>query len=402
MKDRCRYNLCMPAGNRFRHQLYPTTPAIAPRRLRLNAADGKQADFSKLHTDHGIHRVLLVHGTFLGDDPLGVAEILRKIGEGAPPLKSSLNAAADRISKATRDRMSSLAKDVANYCDEFREAFQQLVGDDPTIKLREPWSSQNHHVARANLAVQLFLELDRTVQSDDQRVLLWGHSHAGNGFAILSNLLANHHESVRRFFDAAGNQGDHWKEARQLLSRAPSPHPLAKCVDMVAFGTPVRYGFDTAGYRKLIHILHDRKPNAARPNQTASLFPPHSFRDMITAKYGDWVQAFAVAGTDVPTATTVSTHRSLGKVLTAGLNEPEHGLDTRFIVPEHVRDACARWKTGTRWHTDGLNLLCEYDPCGRQTKTGQPIEHSMFGHGVATTIEWLPTHLALVLKVLGE
>jgi hypothetical protein len=29
---------------------------------------------------------------------------------------------------------------------------------------------------------------------------------------------------------------------------------------------------------------------------------------------------------------------------------------------------------------------------------GQPIEASVFGHGVATTIDWLPAHLDLLLK----
>ena len=31
---------------------------------------------------------------------------------------------------------------------------------------------------------------------------------------------------------------------------------------------------------------------------------------------------------------------------------------------------------------------------------GQPIELSLLGHGVATTIRWLPTHLKLVMDAL--
>ncbi|MFK7821875.1 MAG: hypothetical protein AB8G99_24465 [Planctomycetaceae bacterium] len=344
-----------------------------------------------------------MHGTFLGDDPIGVGEILRRVGDSAGLLKKSLYSLADHIAEATQKATASVAKDVANYCDAYREAFQALVGQDPLVKLMEPsWSSQNHHVARADLAVRLLVQLVEMNASENQRVLLWGHSHAGNGFAILSNLLANHRETVEQFFEAAGDQGSHWREARRILAEVPGPHPVAKSIDIVAFGTPVRYGWDPSGYRKLIHVLHDREPKSERPSRTQPLFPPHGIRDMVSAKYGDWVQAFAVAGTDVPTGMSLNTHKRLGEILTRNLEEPKHGPDTRFIRPANIRDVCARWKTGTRCHADGVNLLVDYQPCGRKAAIGQPVEQAVFGHGVATTVEWLASHLALVLRSLSE
>ena len=122
---------------------------------------------------------------------------------------------------------------------------------------------------------------------------------------------------------------------------------------------------------------------------------------MVGAKYGDWVQAFAIAGTDVSSLSSSKTIEALAEVLEAGLEEPEHGLDTRFIRPKRIQNACARWKTGTRCHADGLNLLVKYEPGGRTTGLAVPIEESIFGHGVATTVDWLPAHLALVLKHLA-
>ena len=396
----------MPAANKFRHQNYPTTPAIRPQSKKVSVNDGKngkQAQFARLHEAHNIHHVLLVHGTFLGSDPIGISDILRGIGGNAGFLKKSFDSMADKLAEATRSATNSLAADVANYCGPFREAFQTLVGADPAVSLLEPsWSSQNHHVARADLAIRLFLKLNQLVQAEDQRVLLWGHSHAGNGFAILSNLLANDRAAVNRFFAAAGDQGKHWVEAKRLLARADSPHPLARSIDIAAFGTPVRYGGDTTGYRRLVHVLHHRRQEGEAHGRTKPLFPPHNLKNMVTAKYGDWVQAFAIAGTDIRSVTSLTSNTQLGEVLTAGLKEPEHGAGTRFIVPENLKNTCARWKTGTRCHADGLNLLLEYKPCGRTTKVGQPIEHSVLGHGVATTVEWLPTHLALVLEALDQ
>lgn len=390
----------MPARNQFRHQNYPTAPALRPVLKRVRA-DGPRPDFSQLHTRHGIHRVILVHGTFLGDDPLGIAEIVNALAENSRFLKAPLEKVAEKLQEATKPIVDGLAKDVANYAPEFRDAFQALVGDDPTVEFLDPtWSSQNHHIARADLAIRLFLRLSECLTSPDQRALLWGHSHAGNGFALLSNLLANDRKSVDKFFQAAGNRGEHWQRAHKLLRAAGSPHPLAQSIDIVTFGTPVRYGWDTTGVHKLLHITHHREAAADNPTRTEPLFPPHRLKDTVSARYGDWVQAFAIAGTDVPTGTSLPGHLRMSKVLHAGLAEPQHGLDTRFILPAHVRDACARWKTGTRCHSDGLNLLLEYQPCGRRTKMGQPIEESVLGHGVATVIEWLPTHLAEVLTGL--
>lgn len=133
---------------------------------------------------------------------------------------------------------------------------------------------------------------------------------------------------------------------------------------------------------------------------TKPLFPPQLPTEVLSARWGDWVQAFAVAGTDVSSMPVRAINQYLAAVLEAGLPEPQHGLDTRFISPQQVRDTCVRWKTGTRCHRDGINLLVDYEPCGDVSMIGQPIELSLLGHGVATTIRWLPTHLKLVMDAL--
>lgn len=389
----------MPYQNLFRHQSYPTQPAIRPSFHKMVVDAGQGVDFSRLHTDLQVGHVVLVHGTFMGDDPFAIVEILRAIGESAPAIKKPIDTLAQRIQQYTRPLTDSVTGDIGNYTAEFRDAFQQLVGDDPVVQLMNPtWSGQNYHVARADLAVRLLCLLDDLQPNEHQRILLWGHSHAGNGFAILSNLLANDPKSVSRFFAASPkNSEPHWLRAKNILQNATSPHPWAASVLVACFGTPVRYGWDTDGYNRLVHILHHRNYAKGNPLVTNRLYPPHSFGDMISAKYGDWVQAFGIAGTDTSISTTSETYLQLAKVLEAGLAEPKHGFDTKYIISSRLRNACARWKTGTRCHTDGLNLLVEYEPCGRLSVL-MPIEESMFGHGVATTVNWLPAHLALVMQ----
>ena len=399
----------MPRDNRFRHQNYPPQPVAKPQFKHAVAYDGRQRrDFDRLHADLGIRDIVVVHGTFMGDDPLGIVEILKSVSRSVPVLSQKIDQLAAEVQKRTRPLTNSVSEDIANYTPKFGDEFQKLTGDDVKVERLEPtWSSQNDHFARADLAVRLVCRLEDLRLAEDERVLLWGHSHAGNGFAILSNLLANHRQSVESFFglveaNAVGTDrfGQHWKRARQILASGPSPHPLSRQIYIAAFGTPVRYGWDINGYRQLVHLQHHKKWDEKRPELTRPLFPPHTPHETVTAQHGDWVQAFAIAGTDVPTLPGRKMHDALAQILEAGLEEPRHGFDTRFLFPKKVRDTCARWKAGTRCHADGLSLLVDYAFTQRKTKLLLPIEQSVFGHGVATTIDFLPTHLGFIMDAL--
>lgn len=394
----------MPRQNRFQHQIYPTTPAMEPVLKKMTCQDVVPGAFHGLHTQHGIGRVVLVHGTFVGDDPLGVAEMLQSLGEGIPLIGPQLERIADTLRENIRPLTESLIDDIGNYTKDFRDVFQTLVGDDPQVELMEPsWSSQNHHLARADLAVRLLHQLLQRPLSEPQKVLYWGHSHAGNAFALLTNLLANDRESVYAFFDAAGAQpGDHWKAVRLALTSASTPHPLADRVAIVTFGTPVRYGWDNSGCSQLAHVMFHRPHDPANPFRTKPLFPPHAVKDMLAATWGDWVQAFAIAGTDVPTAMSLTSNERLNALLEANLPEPAHELDTQLILSKSLRDTCARWKLGTRCHGDGINMLIDYVPSGQLTSLGQELETAIMGHGVATTLKWLPAHLNVVMEALSR
>ena len=392
----------MPTENHFQHQQYPTEPVTTPIQRTLNVEEADETDFSTLHTALRIGRVILVHGTFMGDDPVGIADALKSVAESVPWLAGQLNRFAEVSQEKMRPFTASVTGDVGNYHEPFRQRFQDLVGDDPQVELLSPtWSGQNHHLARADLAVRLLHRLLVRPLLADQNVLLWGHSHAGNAFALLTNLLANHQPSVAQFFDAAAQDGvSHWDEVRKHLASAASPHPWAKRIFIACFATPVRYGWDTDGYAKLAHVTFHRPDADAFPLRTKPLFPPQQLADVMNARWGDWVQAFAIAGTDVSSMSTRTINQNLTAILEANLPEPQHGLDTRFISPKRVRDTCVRWKAGTRCHRDGMNLLVDYKLSGKVSTIGQPVELSLLGHGVSTTILWLPTHLKLVLEAM--
>ena len=387
----------MPANNRFRHQSYPTTPQITPTRHVLNMDPGP-VDFGRLHTHHSVRQVIVVPGTFVGSDPFNIAGTLRSVPRQLPVIGPRIHAVADRIERRIQEIIDKVADDTGNYTEEYTQYFERLVGGDPEVLLLDPsWTGQNHHFARADLAVRLLNHIVSLNLVLPEQVLLWGHSHAGNGFALLSNLLANHRHSVDRFFEACGRPDEeHWRVAYQTLKSSQSPHPLAVNVTVAAFGTPVRYGWDTDGINRLYHILFDRGADNPIQATTQPVFPP-VVKDIIEATYGDWVQAFAIAGTDVvpPTPGQIERNRQIAELLMNGLEDPALTTDTSLIPVRRFRHLCARWKTGTRCHTDGQNLLVDYHPGHPQQL---PDVADVFGHGIATKLQWLPAHLALLLN----
>ncbi len=402
----------MPANNRFRHQSYPTEPAVDPVVRPLSHELEEPADFSRLHVHLGVQRVLLVHGTFMGSDPIGVNAMMNGLVErrASPAMQLALKPLVRKLAEQTKRVTDVVTGEVGNYKEAYRAHFQELCGGDPIVRRLEPtWSSSNTHLARAELAVMLVnwladLEADGLEPGRD-RVLMWGHSHAGSAFALLSNLLANERESVSKFFEAAGDSlEEEGERARAFLEAGPTPHPWADSLFVVTFGAPVRYGWDTNGYRQLLHIIHHRSFDKERPERTVPAITigcenntaaqvQRAIFDVLAARHGDWVQTFAIAGTDLPAAGSGAANLRLHKFLEASLDE---------ITPEKIRDRfpvnCPRWKTATRMHADGRNLLIEFDKTGL-TRFGR-AHQAFLGHGIYTLTPWLPAQLALVIEWL--
>lgn len=410
MRDR---ELVMPRQNRFRHQAYvaadsppiPTTvTAVRPEQITA-------VDVGETLRELRVRFVFLVHGTFVGDDPFGVAQKLDDLSESVPPmLRPALNAIAldswGRIVRGINQRFGDkVLGETCSFRDDYVEDFRTLLKSKESQVTRFDWSSGNDHVARSAAAISLFLKLsDLPIDPERDRVMLWGHSHAGNVFAILTNLLANDRAAVAKFFESAGvlaKDNIEWNQAQARLAAAPSPHPLAKSLCLVTFGTPVRYGWDCDGFGQLLHIVNHRSHEGLRPFQAKPALP-QAIDEILSAKHGDWVQSFGVVGTDL---TPLDRERrelqqSLGEFLETGVTQPEVAgpqtlLDhlpetTRERVQSRLNDVLRlqqRWRCGSRVPADG-NAAWLFDYGEHETEK--------FGHGVYTKRTWLPFHASRI------
>jgi len=321
-----------------------------------------------------VRAIYLIHGTFVGVDAFGlIREVARVSNTAAEPLR--------RLEKYASNTITGDAGNFTpSYADEFARALRQENGGSIPVRLFT-WSSENHHIGRADGTVRLADELASHAEFRDGRVLLWGHSHGGNVLALLTNLLANDRRTNARFFRAARpyyrwpywGRVDMpvWRRVRRLLGH--SDRPLSRVrVDVVTMGTPVRYGWDQGGCQKLLHFLHHRPRPGLTPHQAAL---PSTVEEVLNSSGGDYIQQLGIAGTNF--APPFWAWRDwladvrLGRILQSGLPK---------------QDLFGRLKQGVRAHDEGENLLVDYGPV-----KGHIGQH-LFGHAVYTRTNWLLFH----------
>lgn len=379
----------MPQGNLFRHQAYTPTHPTSPHHLLspgFYPAVGSEP-FRRRMGEVGaalraarVAAVYLVHGSFVGSDALGVFSELQRIFPG-PALG---------LRRLARKIVDQISGDWGNYTASFARLFESSINRPAQrripVRLFE-WSSENHHLGRADGAVRLIDELASLELEPGERLLLWGHSHAGNVFALMTNLLGGGREAAERFFKAAEIyyrwpilgwvDVPVWERVYRRLQADPPPLSGVG-LDLVTFGTPIRYGWDSAGYSRLLHFIHHR-PAKGLPAYRAP-FPPKLTR-VKSAADGDYVQQLGIAGTNIMPSLFAwrawLADRRLHRVVQSGL--PEGSLLERFqagaIVPE-----------------EGTTLLVDY---GQQE--GNIARHHA-GHAVYTRKAWLLFHAEEVVR----
>lgn len=378
----------MPRDNQFRHQPYHGGPPAAPFELltpppppQVDSDDFRRqmAAAGRAYRAAGVRAIYLLHGTFVGDDFSGLLHLL---GQAVPRLGAVLT----DLHKSVVDRV---AGDCGNYTAEYARLFEESLaepGAEPIPVRLFHWSSQNHHLGRAVAALRLFDEL-LTVAPTEGRILLWGHSHAGNVFALLTHLVAAPQHVVLRFVHAVrGFFGparprhpppEYWQRVSAELNRQP-PRLGDRVLDCVTFGTPIRYGWETGGYGQLLHIVNHRPQRGVAPHRAA--FPPEP-DEILQAADGDYVQQLGIAGTNTPpgifTWRAWRADRRLHRLLQAG---------------HRARDLVGRLEHGVRVAEEGTTLLVDYPP------DGERLWEHLAGHAVYTREEWLPFHASEVAR----
>ncbi len=418
----------MPANNQFRYQTYrkSSTPHGA---YHLYTPDsvfssgplaGDSKDFSlelnqqiktagKKFQNSSLRKIYLVHGTFVGNDALGFFDTFSRFSE---EISIRMRSMASHVFYGMLNENARYKKPYANQLN----TWLHPTATHQTIQIDFfNWSSQNNHIGRANAAVHLLGDLARDAEQGVDHVLLWGHSHAGNVFALLTNLIAASAPTRDRFFSATEKyaQGSSenkaaWKYACETLKHRN--HPVFKAKrDIVTFGTPISYGWDTAGYDRLLHFVNHRP--SLNTEEFLATFPP-DWKQVLAGEGGDFVQQVGIAGTDFPPL------KLLQKSYLA-----DQDLQQYFQREMPKMQLFERLKFGQRVAEDGLTLLVDYAATIKNLRLEKYLQEAkeattvrgkikrslssagkninlmteqLLGHTLYTHVEWLPFHLVEV------
>lgn len=305
----------------------------------------------------GTHLVVFVHGSFVGNDPLALARAI----EGAVPRLSRL---ASALRGLTRAQVSRFLGDLSNFPPEYVSRLASATGV-PAIDFT--WSGENHHVARVQEAVRLAGMLAQHAQEDlgpEDRFLLVGHSHGGQLFALLSQLIAPS-PAYGELVAAAAARGEDIRALEGHLERL-----RRSAFDVVTFGTPPRYDYAPGARFRLLHLVNHR----ATPGRVASL------RGLLHTRRGDYVHHLGAPGSDwpAPSARDRAINDRLDRVLGAGTD---------------LRAWLRQVAVGLRVSPYGHTVLVDY---GDQARVVPNFWETGFGHAAYTRREAMLFHLRLI------
>ncbi len=235
--------------------------------------------------------------------------LMREGTNGITPLPGGMKPPLSN-DEPTKALLDGQIGDAGNFTtatvEQCRKALNQNVTK-PVTCVRELWSSEHHHVGRAMAACRLLdrlrtLVVEQHLGSGD-RILIQAHGQAGLVLALASNLLCPSPITGRKeLFElllAAQPQGPDAQAIHRiepLLTNGTLLNGVA--LDIVTFGTPVRYGWDPSGIGKLLHVVNHRNLRTDGKTWLSKMDMPQITVEMPIAWGGDYVQQLAAAGSD--------------------------------------------------------------------------------------------------------
>lgn len=390
----------MPVKNHFQHQRLtadepeaPWSATAAPFPAQLGDPAFKDSiDRFIASIEQHIDSLWLVHGTFVGNDALG---IFGQIERAIPALGPTLKLLGKNLTDA-------LAGDTGNFSNRFAE---QISGT--ALVNRFTWSGENSHSGRCKAAIELLAAMIEQIETCP-RVLLWGHSHAGNIAALVTNMIGAEPwcrdaflKLAEPLFPASNNQSTQPTALVKVREAFSSGTAQKLELDIVNYGTPVSYGWDSGGYRKLMHVVNHH-PASGQPlwlcppvkvagrwlfpnfnsNTGSEVSTPDSLGGDDEQLSGDMIQILGIAGSEF-----------LPWLLDQSTRDCETALQ-KFIAPGHERNEYIRHASiGARVANEGISVLVEYD-------NTNGLAAATMGHSIYTRTAWLAFHCDLVRKTL--
>ena len=417
----------MPIGNQFQHSAYSRADPgerlryaefVAGAPPRSPAWNDAMAGYGRRLAASGVRAAVLLHGTFLGSDLFGMQRLddvgglkrgysrgiagldallalMREDTNGLPAIPGGRRAPYEDT-ETEKSGIDQHAGDAANFTQAYVDLFKEGITRNlsaPVPCVRVLWSCEHHHLGRALAALELAHRLNELAREHrigaGERMLVLAHGHAGLLLALMSNVLCQGTSPARSGFLQTVKQ-----HAKQTNSRPGDIELIAQkieagevlpgvAVDVVTFGTPVRYGWDPSGLGRLLHIVNHRPMRLDGKRWLAKMELPQITMEMPIAWGGDYVQQLAVSGTDaVPSMPDAkAANKALWELL-----EPYEGFE-RWLE-------CAR--KAVRCQNDGRCVLVDY----KDSAPGAAAKDHLYGHAAYTRMNAILFNTGVIVSDL--
>lgn len=289
-------------------------------------------------------QIIFIHGTFVGTDTFGVQPILEDLSS---KFSKEIVGKFQKIADAGTTRM---AKDSGRFTPEYLELLKNYFSPNTNI-LEFNWGSENHHAGRYRGLLNLLDFLAALKRGHpNNRVLLVGHSHAGQIFALYTHLLESSGPTKLKSFT--------YKYLNTTKKNFYKTYSFLQNhdVDFVTLGTPARYKW-YEGHYKALHVINHR----------GARFSGIAYKGIFAAKYGDYVQLWGIEGSDF--LPTTKKDRELSSQLNSIIGD--QGFNKKVWL--------AKVSTSNRLHKFGTNLLVDFED---NSLFPISFKTNFFGHGV--------------------
>ncbi len=416
----------MPIENNFQHdELSRKSPGD---RLTMAELSGSQPESpawieTMAHcgtqlSQAGVRAVIFVHGSIVGTDVFGVQRLdeagglkrgysrgvsgvdallaaMREGENGIPPLPGGLKPPLNN-DDPTKKLLDDQVGDAGNFTNAAVGLFQKAINKNvakPIVCARYLWSSEHHHLGRAKAAIRVLDELrvlsETQKLSTGDRVLVQAHGQAGLVMALVSNLLCPSAIMGRPKLFALLSAYAQQSGLTNVTAALTKLEPLlasgsllnGTALDLVTFGTPVRYGWDPSGLEKLMHIVNHRNLRTDGKTWLSKMELPQVTMEMPIAWGGDYVQELAVAGSDAMPTTDEA--KAANKAVWE-LVEPYDGFE-RWLE-------CAR--RAVRFPSEGTCLLVDYKDSTGSTN----VRDHYYGHAAYTRLNAMLFNIAEIVR----
>lgn len=224
-----------------------------------------------------VRNVIFVHGTFAGNDPLGINWLLEE--RGAPSWITR------QFKKFNREIANAILNDLGNFTNRYVRQFSSEINTSVKQKIactNYLWDGQNNHIGRLEAIPDL---VQKIAHAKGERVLLIGHSHAGQLFALIT-LFLQQNEKAKVLFECLEEiilDTEKLKVFHKNLNKIQHIN-----LDIVTLGTPVRYPWGKYENYQLLNIVNHR----------SDIY----IDGVLFTRDGDYVQHWGVEGTDLMVA----------------------------------------------------------------------------------------------------